>query len=101
MLGTNIEGRVNLEAVIGVDGTVRTMRTVDATNPDFEQSAHGRRSPVALHADTADLRAHRGDHEGPGDVQARGSRPATAAAATAAATTTATTASGRTLIANC
>jgi TonB family protein len=39
MVGTNIEGRVNLEAVIGVDGTVRTMRTVDATNTDFELSA--------------------------------------------------------------
>jgi len=39
MANTNIEGRVNLEAVIGVDGTVRTMRTIDATNVDFEQSA--------------------------------------------------------------
>jgi len=39
MVNTDIEGRVNLEAIIGVDGTVRTMRTIDATNADFEQAA--------------------------------------------------------------
>jgi len=39
MRETNVEGRVNLEALIGVDGTVRSMRTIDATNPEFEQSA--------------------------------------------------------------
>ncbi len=37
--GSGESGRVNLEAIIGVDGTVRTMRTIDATNIEFEQSA--------------------------------------------------------------
>jgi len=39
MANTGIEGRVNLEAVIGVDGAVRTMRTIDTTNAEFEQAA--------------------------------------------------------------
>ena len=35
----DMEGLVELEAVIGVDGSVRTMRTVEATTPDFEHAA--------------------------------------------------------------
>jgi len=37
--GTNTEGKVELRAVIDVNGAVRTTETVSATNEDFEQSA--------------------------------------------------------------
>lgn len=37
--GSKTEGLVELQAVIGVNGAVRTIETVKATNPDFEQAA--------------------------------------------------------------
>ena len=37
--GSKTEGRVELQAVIGVNGAVRTIQTVEATNPDFELAA--------------------------------------------------------------
>jgi TonB family protein len=37
--GTDVEGRVSLKATIGVDGAVRTVQMVEATNADFDQAA--------------------------------------------------------------
>jgi TonB family protein len=39
MKGSGLEGRVNLKATIGIDGAVKTIETVDATNPDFDMAA--------------------------------------------------------------
>jgi TonB family protein len=39
MRGTDTEGRVELAATIGVDGAVKTIQTIEATNVDFELSA--------------------------------------------------------------
>jgi beta-lactamase regulating signal transducer with metallopeptidase domain len=39
MKGTSTAGLVNLKAVIGADGAVKTIQTIDATNVDFELAA--------------------------------------------------------------
>lgn len=39
MRGTGIAGRVVMTAVIGTDGAVREVRTLSATNADFDQAA--------------------------------------------------------------
>jgi TonB family protein len=39
MKGSGLEGKVNLKATIGIDGAVKTIETVDATNPDFDMAA--------------------------------------------------------------
>ena len=39
MRGTTTGGKVELQATIGVDGAIKALRTVEATNVDFEQAA--------------------------------------------------------------
>jgi TonB family protein len=39
MKGSELEGKVNLTAIIGIDGAVKSIQTIDATNPDFESAA--------------------------------------------------------------
>ena len=39
MRNTGLEGRVALHVIIALDGSVKEVRTVDATNRDFELAA--------------------------------------------------------------
>ena len=39
MQNTNIEGKVVLHTIIGLDGAVKEVHTVEATNSEFEQAA--------------------------------------------------------------
>ena len=39
MRGTDTEGKVELDAVIGLDGAIKTVQTADATNRDFADAA--------------------------------------------------------------
>lgn len=39
MVGSNVEGRVVMQAVIGTDGAIKELRTVEATHPDFQSAA--------------------------------------------------------------
>jgi TonB family protein len=39
MQGSTVGGQVQMKAVIGIDGAVRTVQTTEATNPDFDLAA--------------------------------------------------------------
>ena len=39
MIGTGIEGHVSLNATIGIDGAIKTLKTVEATNSAFDLAA--------------------------------------------------------------